>query len=382
MTFIYCIINEMIMFFYSTAPYNVDNPSFESNITSYWVIPPPENKIHEYGKPMMMSYSVVQDQSISHEVLLEMVSTFHFSRGWFGCGTEKFRSGSRGDSWWRCGFLQKKCADFYKPEKDYIRFNEVLKGSTTYMEKVKTSLSSKFPLNHQKGDALWTFVKDVLSTGNEKSETEILKQIIDISSTPSVSSNDKAKFSVPSTPPLGFKSGSSGNSSSTGGSSGNYQKPHKSKSSGSKRSSSRDGKNLASLSNYFVGSDLATALFGSGKFPMGLDPATKSLLNLNSLSLGNMFLPPMAAYKPEPNMGLMKPPPPPSSYYPYSTPRSSSRSSPSSSSRSRNLPSTSRDMPPPNKVPKLDVHQMANFFIPPNLGKNCTITSRPSTSTK
>ncbi|KAL0273752.1 UNVERIFIED_CONTAM: hypothetical protein PYX00_006358 [Menopon gallinae] len=333
------------------SPYNVDNPSFESNITSYWVIPPPENKIHEYGKPMMMSYSVVQDQSISHEVLLEM----------------------------------KKCADFYKPEKDYIRFNEVLKGSTTYIEKLKASLSSKFPLNHQKGDALWSFVKDVISTSNEKSETEILKQIIDISSTPSASSSDKGKFSVPSTPPLGFKSSGGGNnsggSSSSSSGSGSYHKSHKSKSSSSKRSSSRDGKNLASLSNYFVGSDLATALFGSGKFPMGLDPATKSLLNLNSLSLGNMFLPPMAAYKPEPNLGLMKPPPPPSTYYPYSTPRSSSRSSPSSS-RSRSLPSTSRDMPPPNKVPKLDVHQMANFFIPPNLGKNCTVTSRPSTSTK
>ena len=267
---------------------------------------------------------------------------------------------------------------------------------------MKTSLTSKFPLNQQKGDSLRNYLEDITLTTSDKTETEILKQIIGISSTPSASApvSEKPKFNIPNIPsPLSFKpsasnntnnntnNNSSSNSSSSPSNNNNsqYQKSHSRSKSSSKRSSSRENKNLASLSNYFVGSDLASALFGSGKFPMGLDPTTKSLLNLSSLSLGNMFMPPMGAYKPDPNVGLMKPPPPPSSYYSYTSSRSSSsRSSPSStSSRSqgRNMPSTSRDMPPPNKVPKLDVHQMANFFMPPNLNKMCTITSRPSTST-
>lgn len=76
-------MHEIIFFFFFLssfkAPYNSENSTFESNIVSYWVVPPPENRIHEYGKPMMMSYSVLQDQSISHDVLLEMVSIdFYF----------------------------------------------------------------------------------------------------------------------------------------------------------------------------------------------------------------------------------------------------------------------------------------------------------------
>ena len=58
-----------------TAPYNHDCPSLESSIVSYWVMPPPETKPHEYGKPMLMSYSVVQDRFLSQDALNEMVGT-------------------------------------------------------------------------------------------------------------------------------------------------------------------------------------------------------------------------------------------------------------------------------------------------------------------
>ncbi|KAK6623457.1 hypothetical protein RUM43_009309 [Polyplax serrata] len=342
------------------SPYNLDNPTLESNIVSYWVVPPPENKIHEYGKPMMMTYTFVQDQSISREVLMEL----------------------------------KSCADFYRPEKDFLKFTEPLKGSVTFLEKLRVSLTPKFPLNHQKSDSLWLYFKN-LTEISPKPETDILQQIDEISSTPCVTPPpqqqpvpEKPKFNLPNIPaslsPLGFKSTQSNPSPNSMP----YHKSHSRSKSSGKRPNSRENKHLASLSNYFVGSDLA-ALFGSNKFSgMGLDPATKSLLNLNSLSLGGMFLPPMAAaaaaaasYKPDPSVGLMKPPPPPSSYFPYNTnvrsssgsrnssgsSSSSSSSSPSSRSHSRSIPSTSRDMPPPNKVPKLDVHQMANFFIPTNL---------------
>lgn len=259
------------------------------------------------------------------------------------------------------------------------------------------SLTPKFPLNHQKSETLWAYLRDITDPSAEKSETDLLKQVIEICSIPSATPPpppEKPKFNIPTIPPplspLNFKPAPTPATPSSM----SFHKSHTRSKSSSKRSSSRDSKNLASLSNYFVGSDLA-ALFGSAKFSgMGLDPATKSLLNLNSLSLGGMFLPPMAAaaaaasYKTDTGEGLMKPPPPPSgSYYPYSSPRSSSGSrnntagSTSSRNQNRSIPSTSRDMPPPNKVPKLDAHQMANFFIPSNLGKNCTISNRPSSST-
>lgn len=40
----------------------------------YWIAPPPENRIHEYGKPMTMNHTMQQDESIPHEVLMELVS--------------------------------------------------------------------------------------------------------------------------------------------------------------------------------------------------------------------------------------------------------------------------------------------------------------------
>ncbi|CAG2057326.1 unnamed protein product [Timema podura] len=54
------------------SPYNKETQSMESSIVSYWVMPPPETKPHEYGKPMLMSYSVVQDQFLSQDALNEM----------------------------------------------------------------------------------------------------------------------------------------------------------------------------------------------------------------------------------------------------------------------------------------------------------------------
>lgn len=56
------------------APYNKDSLSLESTVVSYWVVPPPEHKPLEYGKPMLMSYSVIQDHYLTHDTLNEMVS--------------------------------------------------------------------------------------------------------------------------------------------------------------------------------------------------------------------------------------------------------------------------------------------------------------------
>lgn len=64
----------MIVAICFAAPYMQENVSLESSVVCYWVVPPPENKPHEYGKPMVMSYSQFQDQYLSQEALNEMVS--------------------------------------------------------------------------------------------------------------------------------------------------------------------------------------------------------------------------------------------------------------------------------------------------------------------
>lgn len=50
-----------------------DSVSLESSLSSFWVVPPPESKPHEYGKPMQMTYSVIHDQFLSQDALNEMV---------------------------------------------------------------------------------------------------------------------------------------------------------------------------------------------------------------------------------------------------------------------------------------------------------------------
>lgn len=110
------------------APYQPESLSLESSIASYWVMPPPESRPHEYGRPMLMNYTVVQDQFLSQDALNEM----------------------------------KRCADFYKGEPDFIQFNEKFRGNITYLDKLKATLSSKFPREHSNG-MLWTFVKDLVT---------------------------------------------------------------------------------------------------------------------------------------------------------------------------------------------------------------------------
>jgi hypothetical protein len=52
----------------------------ESALVCYWVMPPPESRPQEYGRPMLMSYSVNQDQFLSQDALNEMVN-IHI--GWY-----------------------------------------------------------------------------------------------------------------------------------------------------------------------------------------------------------------------------------------------------------------------------------------------------------
>lgn len=207
-----------------SAPYNTDHSSLESAIISYWVIPPPENKPNEYGRPMLMSYSVVQDTVLPSSVMEEM----------------------------------KKCVKYYKNEKTFVNFASKYQGNTTYLEKFKATLSSKFPRDQSDG-VLWGFIKEVIGyTGEDPTLKTTLLAV------PSV------HMKIPtSLPPL--------SSSST------------------------------LSSNLMLTSNIANVLFQSGKFPsatslLGLpDPMAQSTLAAN-----NMFLSP-SLFKMQDTFNMLKP---------------------------------------------------------------------------
>ncbi|XP_014251670.1 MPN domain-containing protein isoform X2 [Cimex lectularius] len=174
------------------SPYHQECTSFESGLLSYWVIPPPESKPHDYGKPMAMTYSVIQDQFLSQDALNEM----------------------------------KKCAEFYKGDQDFINFNDKFKGNVTYLEKLKASLSSKFPRDQSDG-LLWSLLSDLVC--------------------PNSSGNPPLPFIPPSTStamPITVPKAVGG-------------------------APTTSGVNMGSPSGYLA-ADIASALFATGKFPAAL----------------------------------------------------------------------------------------------------------------
>lgn len=131
------LLYKLIDGFSIIAPYNIDNPTLESNIMSFWVVPPPENRIMEYGRPMLMSYSVNQDTELSEEVISEMNS----------------------------------CIDYYKRfPMDMVDFLADYTEDTTYIEKLKVTLYSKFP-RKQDDHQFWNWLRDRLGLEKESEFT-------------------------------------------------------------------------------------------------------------------------------------------------------------------------------------------------------------------
>lgn len=156
---------------------------------------------------MLMSYSVMQDITLSANVKEEM----------------------------------QKCVDYYKKEPDFIQFTDRYAATTTYLEKLKATLCSKFP-REQSELALWNSIKEML--GCTKEENDSLLSI------PNITKN--SPFGLPPSSSLS--------------------------------------------SNLMLTSDIASVLFNSGKFPsatslLGLpDPMAHSTLAANNMFLStNLF---------------------------------------------------------------------------------------------
>ncbi|GFS30494.1 MPN domain-containing protein [Trichonephila inaurata madagascariensis] len=95
------------------SPYDNQRPATEADYLAYWVMPPPEHRPHEYGRPMQMIYSIAHDSFLTQDLLMEM----------------------------------RLISEYYRSTGEALDFNNSFanQGSSTYWEKLQSSLRTKLP---------------------------------------------------------------------------------------------------------------------------------------------------------------------------------------------------------------------------------------------
>ncbi|XP_039154573.1 MPN domain-containing protein CG4751 [Drosophila simulans] len=116
------------------SPYYDENPTLESVVKCIWIVPPNENRQSmEYGRPMLMQYSVLPDKEIPEEVRSEI----------------------------------QLCVDYYSQYRsEMVKFRNIYNNDVTYNEKLKNTLYPKFP-SKQSDKALWNWICAVLDCEQE-----------------------------------------------------------------------------------------------------------------------------------------------------------------------------------------------------------------------
>ncbi|NWQ62007.1 MPND protein, partial [Neopipo cinnamomea] len=94
-----------------TGPYFHGNPGVESHIAPFWVMPPPEQRPNDYGIPMDVEVTYIQDGFLTNDVVQEMTLL----------------------------------VEFYKGAPDLVKFQELWSQDQTYLDKLKGSLASRTP---------------------------------------------------------------------------------------------------------------------------------------------------------------------------------------------------------------------------------------------
>ncbi|NXG04862.1 MPND protein, partial [Sakesphorus luctuosus] len=94
-----------------TGPYYHGNPGVESKIAPFWVMPPPEQRPNDYGIPMEVEVTYLQDGFLTNDVVQEMTLL----------------------------------VEFYKGAPDLVKFQELWSQDQTYLDKLKGSLATHSP---------------------------------------------------------------------------------------------------------------------------------------------------------------------------------------------------------------------------------------------
>uniref|UniRef100_A0A665US92 MPN domain-containing protein n=1 Tax=Echeneis naucrates TaxID=173247 RepID=A0A665US92_ECHNA len=93
------------------GPYYHGNQGVASTITPFWVVPPPEQRPNDYGIPVAVEVTYVQDNFLTSDVLNEMMLL----------------------------------VDYYRAAPDLVQFGQYWCPDTTMMDKIKGSLSCHAP---------------------------------------------------------------------------------------------------------------------------------------------------------------------------------------------------------------------------------------------
>ncbi|XP_014473276.1 PREDICTED: uncharacterized protein LOC106743694 [Dinoponera quadriceps] len=121
------------------SPYNMDGNCYESNFNVFWSLPPPENRPHEYPRPMLLSYTLSQEHFLSQDTLEEI----------------------------------RRCIEYYKSEGG-IDFTANFNNNTTYLERLRCSLASKLPGRNRSNGSYWDVIREMICPGSEDGTPEFL----------------------------------------------------------------------------------------------------------------------------------------------------------------------------------------------------------------
>jgi MPN domain-containing protein len=111
---------------------NVEN---ETKIMPFWVLPPPENRPNELGRPLVLNYNIQNDEKLPDGIKEQMSA----------------------------------CVNYYKQfQYELVNFSEMkIKEDALVLEKMKNSLFFKFPLEDQKSGELWNWILELLELNSE-----------------------------------------------------------------------------------------------------------------------------------------------------------------------------------------------------------------------
>ena len=126
------------------SPYEKQSKTSDSSIVFYWVYPPGESLNQDLGKPMRMSYSVIQDPCLSEDVLQTIDKTISF-----------FNS---------------------QPKESQVKYTDKYADGQHVVEKIGRSLVSKFPQDQD--ERLWLYIQTQLLQGAELKETVLSNGVV------------------------------------------------------------------------------------------------------------------------------------------------------------------------------------------------------------
>lgn len=119
------------------SPYNPESPVLESSVTCFWVTPPPEQRPTEYPRPLHLQYNMINDTHLSTHAMEQI----------------------------------KKSIKYYNTFLDdtLIKFQDNFKPDITYLDKLKCTLTPKFPREQSDG-LMWHFIREELGCSSDQDD--------------------------------------------------------------------------------------------------------------------------------------------------------------------------------------------------------------------